>query len=501
MTTVLTGRRVPRGGALNDDVDIARDHALITRAQDGDRSAFDELYLLYYRRLYRLCLRRLSDAYEAEDAAQESFVRAWRALPRFSGERRFYPWLSVIASNLCTDLARRRARTTPVAEFFGADVSSADDAPDARLVAADDARTAGAAFDRLTERHRRVLELREGQGLSYQAIADHEGLALSAVETLLWRARQALRREFAALAGADGRLAGVGILAGVAAMAGRALRLPAGGARRLVRVSPASAAVTLGSATAALLVVSGAVVPHPGAPTHPVTVTAPGPAAAGGLRPGTTPSGATAPGATAGGEASPQTPPAPAGTDGSAPGAAATPGSPTTGPAQGNSATAGVTTWPGAMAAGADTVAGSPPAAPGTPDAGATVAGIGATLGGLLDAVSGPLAGAGGPSSGPLAGAGALTTATTGVGTAAGAAVGSAGAGVTRTLGTLGTAATAATTAAGTAVAGIATPSPSVAGGVTPPGAALPPPTPPPTPTSPATAGGLGAVLHTLGSL
>ena len=64
MTTLLTGGSTARG-VLDDDVDLARDRVLVTRAQDGDRSAFDDLYLRYYRRLYRFCLRRLHDTHEA----------------------------------------------------------------------------------------------------------------------------------------------------------------------------------------------------------------------------------------------------------------------------------------------------------------------------------------------------------------------------------------------------------------------------------------------------
>ena len=69
---------------LCDDVDLER-------CQSGDSAAFGNLYARYYDRLLRFCLRRLNDHHEAEDAAQEAFARAWKALPRFGGERRFYP--------------------------------------------------------------------------------------------------------------------------------------------------------------------------------------------------------------------------------------------------------------------------------------------------------------------------------------------------------------------------------------------------------------------------
>ena len=247
MSTLAVGPKALVG--RSDDVDMARDQALIARAQAGDKGAFDELYVHYSRRLYRLCLRRLSDAHEAQDVAQEAFVRAWRALPRFCGERRFYPWLSVIATNLCTDVLRKRSRSTPVAEFYGADPTSGE-ALDEGLMAEVDAQMVSAAYAKLTERHRRILALREGSGLSYQAIAEHEGVAISAVETLLWRARQALKREFSALAQAERPVAVIGMGA-LAEAFHHLVRVPSQVAKRLGALSPASATVALGSVAAA----------------------------------------------------------------------------------------------------------------------------------------------------------------------------------------------------------------------------------------------------------
>ena len=161
-----------------------------------DRAAFDELYLRYQRRLYRFCLQRMSSAHDAEDVVQESFVRAWCALPRFAGERRFYPWLTVIAANLCVDTLRRRSRLTPVEEsrITAADTGTYD-IEDAVLHEVD-SKMVATAFGQLSTRHQRVLQMREGSEWSYRRIAEHEGVGVTAVETLLWRARQALKREF-----------------------------------------------------------------------------------------------------------------------------------------------------------------------------------------------------------------------------------------------------------------------------------------------------------------
>ena len=118
----------------------------------------------------------------------------------------------MIAGNLCVDTLRRRSRQTPVEEsrLQAADVGTYE-TEDAILQDVD-SKLVAAAFGQLSERHRRVLQLREGNDWSYREIAEHEGVGITAVETLLWRARQALKREFMLLDGQKGRL---GSLAGL----------------------------------------------------------------------------------------------------------------------------------------------------------------------------------------------------------------------------------------------------------------------------------------------
>ena len=203
---------------LCDDVDLGRDRALVERCQAGDAAAFGNLYARYYERLLRFCLRRLNDRHEAEDATQEAFARAWKALPRFAGERRFYPWLTVIAGNICTDMLRRGTRSTPTDDL---DLTAhqavgvvAEDTSEELVLAAVDGELVNRALERLSTRHRDVLAMREGSGWTYQQIADHEGVEIGTIETLLWRARQALKREFAAVSESKGALAGYLIATG-----------------------------------------------------------------------------------------------------------------------------------------------------------------------------------------------------------------------------------------------------------------------------------------------
>ena len=91
-------------------VDLDRDRVLVLRHQRGEADAFDELYRRYHPRLVLYCRRRGGDPHVAEELAQEAFLRALRAMPQFGGDRRFYPWMTVIAGRLCIDHHRRSAR-------------------------------------------------------------------------------------------------------------------------------------------------------------------------------------------------------------------------------------------------------------------------------------------------------------------------------------------------------------------------------------------------------
>jgi RNA polymerase sigma-70 factor (ECF subfamily) len=271
------------GSDFEGAVDVDRDRILVERCQSGDLEAFDALYLHYHQRLLRFCVKRLQERSEAEDVVQETFARAWRALPTFAGDRRFYPWLTVIAGNLCTDALRRRARLSPLDETMmrTSDVGTYD-IEDAVFQAVE-AEMVTTAFENLKPRHQRVLDLRERSGWSYQRIAEEEGVGVSAVETLLWRARNALKREFALLAGAEGK---AGALAGLALTVPRIVlrRLPTSlrhameTARHVVSaVTPAGASM---AAAGAVVVGLGAVYLSPGtsatatpAGTAPVTST------------------------------------------------------------------------------------------------------------------------------------------------------------------------------------------------------------------------------------
>lgn len=200
------------GGSLGmamrvDDVDLVRDRELVARHQAGDPTAFTDLYQRYFRRLSRFCRRQVGDAHVAEELAQEAFTRAFRALPRFAGERRFYPWMTVIARRLCVDHLRERSRVTAQSD---PEVGVHDDV-NRTIDARADEECLDEALDNVRRRHREVLRLRDWEDLSYAEIAARLDVPETTVPPLLHRARAALRREFLALVDPE-RLAAVPVL-------------------------------------------------------------------------------------------------------------------------------------------------------------------------------------------------------------------------------------------------------------------------------------------------
>ncbi|MEY2402619.1 MAG: polymerase sigma-70 factor, subfamily, partial [Acidimicrobiaceae bacterium] len=239
-------------------VDLDRDRSLVLRYQHGDESAFDELYRRYYPRLRLYCQRRVGDTHASEELAQEAFLKALRAMPRFAGERRFYPWMTVIAQRLCIDHHRRTSRVEPSDEI---DLGAVEPDHDA-LFAAVDRDHLTQAIQHLAPRHREVLDLREQRGWSYNEIADHLDVPLTTVEALLHRARKALKREFLAVSG-GGRLAGTPVIGWILFRVAR-LRARVSGrtANQLVPIAGSAAA-----GVAALGLVLNPFGPAPSVPT------------------------------------------------------------------------------------------------------------------------------------------------------------------------------------------------------------------------------------------
>ena len=164
--------------------------AWLRRAQAGDEAAFRWLLGRYRSRVVRLAAHILRREGEAEDVAQEAFLRAFRRLPGFRGEGRFSAWLFGIAVRLCLD-RRRSARWTrevpeddAPASFFSP--NSAEDSTDTRLLV-------GTLLDRLSPPMRAALVLRELEGLDYDEIAATLGVPVGTVRSRLHAARAQFR--------------------------------------------------------------------------------------------------------------------------------------------------------------------------------------------------------------------------------------------------------------------------------------------------------------------
>ena len=169
---------------------------LILAAQGGDTRAFEQLVRAYQRPIYRLAWGITRNAADADDLAQETFVRAYQAIGRFRVGEPIYPWLSRIAINLAYSLFRRRKRRpeTALEPLIEAGRQwGVDDDPAEGVLERERREHLGAAFDELSKEHRAVLVLRVIEDMSYEQIGTTLGIPAGTVMSRLSRARAELR--------------------------------------------------------------------------------------------------------------------------------------------------------------------------------------------------------------------------------------------------------------------------------------------------------------------
>jgi RNA polymerase sigma-70 factor (ECF subfamily) len=183
---------------------VATDEELVARSMAGDVESFNQLVLRWERPIYALAYRVIGRDEDARDVCQETFLRAFRALPAFRGQAKFSSWLYRIALNLCRDWVRRRMRTPVVEAPEGVDlvtvaaereaVESIEDLVARREMS----RVVAEGMRRLPEEQRTAIILKEYHGLTFQEIADLQGCPLSTVKTRLYQGLSVLRRHLEA---------------------------------------------------------------------------------------------------------------------------------------------------------------------------------------------------------------------------------------------------------------------------------------------------------------
>ena len=179
------------------------DAMLVERAVAGDQKAFELLVIKYQRRIQRLIGRMVRDVDLVEDIAQETFIRAYRALAQFRGEAQFYTWLYRIAVNTAKKALMDLKRNPTVSEnsFKSGDDNEtspleneliSSETPDAVLASKEIAEMVNAALGALPEELRQAITLREIEGLSYEEISEAMSCPIGTVRSRIFRAREAI---------------------------------------------------------------------------------------------------------------------------------------------------------------------------------------------------------------------------------------------------------------------------------------------------------------------
>ena len=176
------------------------DDELVAKSVGGDAESFNQLILRWERPIYALAYRVIGREEDARDVCQETFLRAFRALPGFKGQAKFSSWLYRIALNLCRDWIRRQRRAPVMQMPEGVDpgelaaergpVESIEDLVGRRQLT----EVVEQAMALLPEEQRTAIILKEYHGMTFQEIADMQGCPLSTVKTRLYQGLTVVRR-------------------------------------------------------------------------------------------------------------------------------------------------------------------------------------------------------------------------------------------------------------------------------------------------------------------
>lgn len=171
--------------------------ALIGQILAGDQDAFARLVQAYQKPVYNLCLRMVSNPTDAEDLAQEAFVKAWRGLRFYKHEAAFSTWLYRLTSNVCIDFLRRQKKTVSLTVEEDApelEVPDAAPLPEEQVLNKEKQQAVAAAMAQLEEEYRLALTLRVVEDLTYEQIAEVLDIKVGTVKSRIARARERMRK-------------------------------------------------------------------------------------------------------------------------------------------------------------------------------------------------------------------------------------------------------------------------------------------------------------------
>jgi RNA polymerase sigma-70 factor (ECF subfamily) len=187
------------------------DQELVSRVQAGDKTAFDLLIMKYQQRIIHVITGFVHDPVEAMDVAQETFIKAYRALPSFRGDSAFYTWLYRIAINTSKNYLTAASRRPPMSDVDAMDATIYYDAPELKefqtpenSLMSDELQAAiHDAIEQLPEDTAMAIKLREFEGLSYEEIAQVMECPIGTVRSRIFRAREAIDRQVKAVMGGE----------------------------------------------------------------------------------------------------------------------------------------------------------------------------------------------------------------------------------------------------------------------------------------------------------
>ena len=183
------------------------DKELVQRVQQGDKSAYDLLVIKYQHKIVQLVNRFVKDPSEAQDVAQEAFIKAYRALGNFRGDSAFYTWLYRIAINTAKNYLVSRSRRYSDYEVDVQDAEQVENAPQLKGMDTPDnvlmneqiIEAIKSAIEKLPEEMRTAIMLREFEGLSYEEIAQAMECPVGTVRSRIFRAREAIDKKLTPL--------------------------------------------------------------------------------------------------------------------------------------------------------------------------------------------------------------------------------------------------------------------------------------------------------------